>query len=245
VYLVLPLRAAIRYFIVLVLVFGIPSVTGYSISLKGEKAVLTTAPAPVYQGSAKKRAVALTVNVDWGEEYLPQMLQILKESKVRATFFLGGRWVERHPELAREVARDFEVGNHGYAHHHPDRLSVAQNLAELRRAEAVIQRVTKKRPQLFAPPYGECSPAVLEAAAQAGYRVILWSIDPVDWRQPPAAAISSKVISQAHNGAIVLLHPTAPTVEALPGVIKELTGRGFELVTVSELLAEPKTGRGG
>ncbi|MGQ9513080.1 hypothetical protein [Thermodesulfitimonas sp.] len=68
--------------------------------------------------------------------------------------------------------------------------------------------------------------------------MILWSIDPVDWRNPPATAISSKVVSRAHNGAIVLLHPTAPTLEALPTIIEELRGRGFEFVTISELLSE-------
>ncbi|MGQ9513079.1 polysaccharide deacetylase family protein [Thermodesulfitimonas sp.] len=71
--------------------------------------------------------------------------------KVKATFFLGGQWVEKFPELAQDVARDFEVGSHGYAHREPSRLSVADNLAEIRRAEAIIESVTKKRPRLFAP----------------------------------------------------------------------------------------------
>lgn len=236
-YLVLPLRTAIRYFVVTVLMLGIPFFTGYLIS-RNEKAVTTAAPAPIYQGSGEKRIVALTFNVDWGEEHLPRLLQILREHKVKATFFLAGRWTEKHPELAREIGRGFEVGNHGYGHRHPERLSAAENLAELKNAEAVIKRVTKKRPQLFAPPYGECSPAVLQAAAQAGYRVILWSVDPVDWRQRPPDEIRSRVTGQVHNGAIVLLHPTASTVEALPGIIKDLAGRGFAFVTVSELIAE-------
>lgn len=236
-YLVLRLRWPLRFLALLLLALGIPSVTGYLMS-GSEKTVLTAAPGPVYQGSAAKRLIALTFNVYWGEEYLPSILKLLREKRVKATFFLGGQWVEKFPELAQDIARDFEVGSHGYAHREPNHLSVADNLAEIRRAEAIIEGVTKKRPRLFAPPYGDCGPTVLEAAAQAGYRVILWSIDPVDWRNPPAAAISSKVVSRAHNGAIVLLHPTAPTLEALPTIIEELRGRGFEFVTISELLSE-------
>ncbi|MEW6182549.1 MAG: polysaccharide deacetylase family protein [Bacillota bacterium] len=225
-----------RYLLIVLLGIGIPSTIGYLITLQ-ERAVSTTAPAPFYQGPGEKRRIALTVNVYWGEEYLPKMLQRLRENKVKATFFLGGQWVEKFPDLSRDIARDFEIGSHGYTHPHPDQLSLADNLTEITRSETAIRRATGRKPHLFAPPYGESGPAVLDAAYQADYRVILWSIDPVDWRNPPAAAISGKIISKAHNGAIVLLHPTAPTVEALPAIISELTGRGFEFSTVSELLA--------
>lgn len=236
-YVILRLRWTVRYLIILLLGVGIPCLTGYLISLE-DRTVSTGAPGPVYQGSDEQRRIVLTFNVCWGEEHLPQLLKILRDNKVKATFFLGGQWVEKFPEIAQDIGRDFEVGSHGYYHRHPDRLSVAENLADIKRAEAVIQRVTKNRPRLYAPPYGECGPSVLQAADEAGYRVVLWSIDTVDWKKPAAAEISGKVISQAHNGAIVLLHPTAPTVEALPAVIKELSGRGFEFVSVSDLLGE-------
>ncbi|MCL6560706.1 MAG: polysaccharide deacetylase family protein, partial [Firmicutes bacterium] len=204
---------------------------------QNDRAVLATSVSPIYQGPSEKRRIALTFNIYWGEEYLPKMLQILRENKAGATFFLGGQWVEKHAQLARDIARDFEIGSHGYAHRHPDQLSVEENLAEIARAEKVIQRTVQRRLRLFAPPFGECGPQVLEAANRAGYQVILWSIDPVDWRETPASVISERVITKAHNGAIVLLHPTSSTVEALPAIIKDLAGRGFEFVTVSKLLA--------
>ncbi|MEW6448239.1 MAG: polysaccharide deacetylase family protein [Bacillota bacterium] len=234
---ILRLRWTVRYLVLLLLGLGIPSLTGYLISLE-DKPVTTGAPGPVYQGPDDRRRIALTFNVCWGEEYLPQIMKILRDNKVGATFFLGGEWVEKFPELAQEIGRDFEVGSHGYYHRHPDRLSVTENLADLKKAEAAIRRITKKQPRLFAPPYGECGPSILQAADAAGYRVILWSVDTVDWRRPAAAQISGKVISRAHNGAIVLLHPTAPTAEALPVIIRELSGRGFEFVSVSALLGD-------
>lgn len=236
-YVILRLGLMIRYLVVMVLSIGIPVAVGYLAS-RDTSAVMTAATSPIYHGPSERRLIALTFNVCWGEEHLPKMLRCLRENKVGATFFLGGQWVEKYPELAREIGRNFEVGNHGYAHRHPDQLSTADNLAEIRRSEAVIQNTLRKRPRLFSPPYGECGPPVLEAADKAGYRVIMWSIDPVDWRPQPAPVISSKIITKAHNGAIVLLHPTAATAEALPAIINNLAGRGFEFVTVSELLTD-------
>jgi len=112
-YLVLRLRIPLRFLALLLLVIGIPSVTGYLMA-GGGVAVLTTAPGPVYQGSAAKRLIALTFNVYWGEEHIPALLRLLRARKVKATFFLGGQWVEKYPELAQEIARDFEIGSHGY-----------------------------------------------------------------------------------------------------------------------------------
>jgi peptidoglycan/xylan/chitin deacetylase (PgdA/CDA1 family) len=237
-YVVLRLGLIVRYLVVMVLSIGIPAAVGYLASSRDADAVMTAATSPVYHGPSEKRLIALTFNVYWGEEHLSKILRCLRENKAEATFFLGGQWVEKFPDLARDIGRDFEVGSHGYAHRHPDQLSVAENLAEINRSEAVIQSTLSKRPRLFAPPYGECGASVLRAADKAGYRVIMWSIDPVDWQPQPGPVISNKIISRAHNGAIVLLHPTAGTAEALPAIIKNLAGRGFEFVTVSQLLAD-------
>ncbi|WP_243113695.1 polysaccharide deacetylase family protein [Desulfofundulus salinus] len=206
----------------------------YNLSLQALPAVQ---PQPIYQGSSREKEIALTVNVFWGEEYLPQMLDILEKEKVQATFFIGGQWAEQFPGLTRKIhQKGHEIGSHGYAHPHPDQLSVSGNLQDIRRAEEVLVKITGERPKLFAPPYGEHGPAVLQAAWEAGYRTILWSVDTVDWQRPEPQVISSRVLEKAHNGAIVLMHPTAPTVEALPVIIKELKARGYRLITVSHLL---------
>ncbi len=194
-------------------------------------------PQPIYQGSSREKEIALTINVFWGEEYLPQMLEIFAREKVPATFFIGGRWAEQFPVLTRKIHQQgHEIGSHGYTHPHPDQLSVSGNLKDIRRAEEVLVKITGDRPKLFAPPYGEHGPTVLQAAREAGYRTILWSVDTVDWQRPEPQMISNRVLEKAHNGAIVLMHPTAPTVEALPVIIQELKSRGYRLVTVSQLL---------
>lgn len=198
---------------------------------------VTAAMAPVYQGSIREKKIALTFNVVWGEEYIPQIIESLSDNKVPATFFIGGQWAEDFPELAGKIAlAGYEVGSHGYSHPHPDRISRSANIDEIKKTESVLLRVTGLKPTLFAPPYGERGDVVLKAAEEAGYTTILWSIDTIDWQRPDPSIIVRRVTEKAHNGAIVLMHPTAPTVHALPLMIKELKKQGYELVKVSNLL---------
>ncbi|MDI6709371.1 MAG: polysaccharide deacetylase family protein [Bacillota bacterium] len=194
---------------------------------------------PVCEGSRASARIALTVNVDWGEEYLPLILETCAAKNVRLTFFITGRWAEKFPDMVRRIsAAGHEVGSHGYAHPHPDHLSVDGNLHDIRRAEDVLTRILGVRPRLYAPPYGERGPAVLQAAESAGYRTVLWSVDSVDWRHRDRAYIVRRVTGRAHNGAIVLMHPTEATAAAMPELIESLKDKGYELVTVSELIAD-------
>ncbi len=192
--------------------------------------------APVYQGSDKEKNISLTFNVVWGEEFIPTITECLKEHNVTATFFLGGQWVDDFPELAGQIAANHEVGNHGYAHLHQERLSKAANITEIKKAEISIYNATGIKTNLFAPPYGEKVDVIFRAAEEAGYTTIFWSIDTIDWQRPDPPVIVRRVADKAHNGAIVLMHPTAPTVHALPQIIKELKKQGYELVKVSTLI---------
>jgi len=192
---------------------------------------------PVYHGDSRYNEIALTFNVFWGEEYIPGLLDILKENNVKATFFMGGIWVKKFPGITQNIQRGGnEIGSHGYSHPHPDSLSKSANLKEIQKAEALIYQVTGTRPKLFAPPYGERGPAVLQAAGEAGYNTILWSVDTIDWQRPAPETIVSRVLNKAENGTIVLMHPTGPTVQALPEMIKSLREKGYNFVTVSGML---------
>lgn len=221
----------------LLLIIFMSMFLGWSLN-SGEKTRYTLAD-PIYQGSQDKKVMTLTCNVFWGEEYLGSMLQTLKNKKVKVTFFIGGSWAEKNPELVKKMYRDgHEIGSHGYAHPHPDQLSIEGNKNDIVKAEKIIQSITGIKPKLFAPPYGERGPAVLTAAEELGYQTILWSIDTIDWQRPGPEVVKSRVVSKAHNGAIVLMHPTAPTAQALPFIIDNLTDQGYRLVTVGELLEQ-------
>ncbi|MGF7186938.1 putative sporulation protein (polysaccharide deacetylase family) [Desulfitispora alkaliphila] len=193
---------------------------------------------PIYQGKADKKAVALTVNVDWGEENIPKMLDIFEKKDVKATFFLSGRWAEKHPELAAKIAEGgHEIGNHGHTHPHPDNLSIQQNIEEIKNAEAAIKEATGVITELFAPAYGEKKPHVAKAAAQIGYKTIYWSLDTIDWQNPKPQTIVERIVPRAFNGAIVLMHPKEPTVLALPEMIHKLKEQGYEFMTVTEIIS--------
>lgn len=227
-----------KVIICLALCLVIPTLCGY---LFTSGTSVPVAQEPIYHGPGDAPCVALTVNVDWGEEYIPSLLAVSKKKEIPLTFFITGRWADKFPDLVREIhAAGHEIGNHAYSHAHPDRLSVEDNVQEIERAAAVLARITGTRTTLFAPPYGERGPAVLEAAEAAGHKTVLWSVDSIDWKRPPAAAITARVVDGAHNGAIVLLHPTETTVAALPAIADGLRRRGFELVTVSRMLARTK-----
>ncbi|HHW06229.1 MAG TPA: polysaccharide deacetylase family protein [Clostridia bacterium] len=196
-------------------------------------------PQPIYRGNENEPKIALTFNVDWGEEYIPGILNVLDAYQAKATFFVTGRWAKKFPELTMEIAkRGHEIGNHGYSHPHPDKISKEKNQEEIKAAEKVILEIANVKTNLFAPPYGEHGAHVLQGAAELGYQTILWTVDTVDWDQGRTVEmIQTKVIDKAENGAIVLMHPTDRTLKALSTVLKALRDRGYECVTVSEVLS--------
>jgi len=199
--------------------------------------VPTTAE-PYYQGQDNKKQIAFTFNVDWGQDYLSDMLKTLDENDVKATFFLTGRWAKKCPDYAKKIVDGgHEIGNHGLEHKSPNQMNEQENRQDIKTAEKYILDVIGIKTELFAPASGERNTQVLKAADGLGYKTILWSIDTIDWRKDKTPdQIINKVISKAHNGAIVLMHPTEATTLALPGLIKALKDKGYEIVPVSKIL---------
>jgi probable sporulation protein (polysaccharide deacetylase family) len=194
---------------------------------------------PYYHGPEDKAKMALTINVAWGEEYIPDMLRILDEKEVKATFFFIGKWVEKFPELTKEIAnKGHEIGNHGYRHAHPNQLSRQSLINLIKKNEELLIKITGQQSKLFAPPYGEYNDRVLRVAEELGYKTILWTADTIDWQRPAPEVIINRVMSKVSKGGIVLMHPTAPTVKSLAIMVDRLRGKGYTLATVSELLRE-------
>lgn len=193
---------------------------------------------PVFQGPANLPEVALSFNVAWGEEYLPRILEILQREKIKASFFFVGDWVEKFPELVRAVAAGgHEIGNHGLHHSHPRAMGQGELNKLILENDALLRRVTGLAPaRLFAPPSGEFDRRTVGIAAALGFRTILWTVDTVDWKKPAPELIRARVAEKAGPGSIILMHPTAPTVAALPGIISDLRAKGLTPVTVGRLL---------
>jgi len=192
---------------------------------------------PIYQGNTKEQKVAFACNVFWGEEYLPGMLEIFEAENIHVTFFLGGSWVNKHAELVKEMAsKGHEFGNHSLTHPHPNALTKQENKEQIIKTEAAIFNLTGITTRLYAPPYGEFNQTVLQAADELDYQTIMWTVDTIDWQRPAPQIIIDRVLKKVRNDAIILMHPTAPTTEALPALIKELKQRGFTIVPVAAII---------
>jgi probable sporulation protein (polysaccharide deacetylase family) len=194
---------------------------------------------PIYQAETDKKVMAFTCNVAWGNEYIPKMLEIFEENGVKITFFIEGRWAEKNPDLLRLIhSKGHEIGNHGYSHAHHSSLSFDENVDEIKKAEEIIKNIIGVKTELFAPPYGEYGKQTLKAVNALNYKLVMWSIDTIDWKKPGTKYIVDKVIKYAGNGKIVLMHPTEDTITALPTIIKNLHQKGYKITTVSDLISE-------
>lgn len=195
---------------------------------------------PVYQGETSSKKVSVTINVDWGQEVIPQLLSVLNKNGVKATFFITGGWTAKFPELARAISMaGHEIANHGLHHGHPNQMSKDELTRLVVENHRLLEEATGRSPaKLFAPPYGEYNEKVLSVVGGLGYRTILWTIDTVDWKLPAPEVIFHRVTERIKPGAIILMHPTAPTVAILGEIIQTLRGQGYDFITVSELLAK-------
>ncbi|WP_181555236.1 polysaccharide deacetylase family protein [Thermaerobacillus caldiproteolyticus] len=198
-------------------------------------------PAAIYRGHPEKPMVTFLINVAWGNEYIPKMLEILKKHNVKATFFLEGRWVKNHPDMAKMIVdAGQEVGNHSYSH--PD-LKTMSNQAireQLEKTNKVIEATTGVKCKWFAPPSGSYRDDVVKIADDLNMKTIMWSVDTIDWQKPSPSVIVKRVMSKIHPGAMVLMHPTLSTAEALEPLIVSIQQKGYKIDNVSTLLDEKR-----
>ena len=186
--------------------------------------------------------IALTFDDGPHPRYTREILEILAEYGIHATFFFVGENVINYPDTARAVAEaGHEIGNHTHTHVCPDRVNRGEILQkELARCEEAIQHVTDTSPKLFRPPQGNWNEELYTLARQREYELILWNIDTLDWAHTPADEIYNHVLERTRSGDIILMHDyhskICTTTEALRMIIPALIDRGFHFVTVSELL---------
>jgi len=198
-------------------------------------------PQAIYRGHPEKPMVAFIINVAWGNEYIPQMLDTLKKHRVKATFFLEGRWVKNHPDMAKMIVdAGHEVGNHSYSH--PDLRTMSKEAirAELEKTSSVIEATTGIKCKWFAPPSGSYREDVVKVAHELGMKTIMWSVDTIDWQKPSPSVIVERVMSKIHPGAMVLMHPTESTSKALDTLIRSIKQRDYAISNVSTLLDEER-----
>ena len=178
----------------------------------------------------------------------PKLLDLLAARHIKATFFVIGENVMEHPEIVARAAREgHEIGNHSWSHPNLAKMSQESVRSQLQRTDAAIKNATGERPTLMRPPYGSITDREKHwIHDEFGYRIILWDVDPYDWKRPGPAVVRNRILKETRPGSIVLSHDIHPgTIEAMPSTLDALEANGFKFVTVSELIgmATPETPR--
>jgi peptidoglycan-N-acetylglucosamine deacetylase len=193
-----------------------------------------------WRAATTSRTVALTFDDGPDPRWTPAILDLLAAAGARATFFCCGHAAARHPELVRRAAALGEVGNHSWSHPDLGMVDAARVHAEVGRAHDTLAAILGRAPGLFRPPYGNVRGSVLVAAARHRYRLVLWS-QVVQRARATADGDVARVAGALAPGQILLAHDgrgdRGGVVQRLPGLLASLTGAGYAVTTVTDLLA--------
>ena len=200
------------------------------------------------KGPTDQKRVALTFDDGPDPRFSNDVLDVLKQYNVPATFFVLGSKAVANPEIVKRMQNEGHViGNHTYAHPNLVEESDLGTLErEVTRTEDALNDIIGYRTKLFRPPYGFLYNELVEKLGEMNYYVIAWSVDSLDWQEDPPEVIASKVVDNIHPGAIILMHDGAEldedrtnTIKSLHQIIPKLQEQGYEFVTVPELLNIP------
>lgn len=190
-------------------------------------------------GSREEKRIYLTFDEGYEQGYTDHILDTLLEEKVPAVFFVTGLYVLSQPRLIRRmVAEGHVVGNHTVNHPSLPDLDEAALKAELEGLEALLEPLTGKKSRFLRPPMGHYSEFSLAVSHELGYRNVFWSMAYADWyvdNQPGADYAYEHVVSNIHNGAVILLHAVSESnSEALGRMIRELKAQGYEFRSLED-----------
>ena len=197
---------------------------------------LVRAPGTYYMAHTQEKVVALTFDDGPDPTDTPDVLDILKEKEVQATFFVLGQAAQSNPYLLKRLVKEgHEIGNHSFNHDYQQRRLVE----EMNLTDQEVFAATGTHTYFYRPPGGFLSKNQLETIKRNGQVVALWSVDSKDWRNPGVKQIVDNVMKNVFPGAIILMHDggyqRTQTVKALGPIIDALRDRGYRLVTLSEL----------
>lgn len=201
----------------------------------------------IASGDSKEKKVALTFDDGPDDIFTPQILDVLKEKNVKATFFVIGKRVEGYPEVMRRIVDECHlVGNHTWSHPDIMKISLEDAKQEVLKTEKVLKKYCQDSSdgiKIFRSPYGSIDPKRIEFFGDMGYKIISWNVDSLDWKGLSAEEVKTNILENVTKGSIILQHSAggegedlSGSVEALPEIIDVLKEEGFEFVTIDEIL---------
>lgn len=191
---------------------------------------------PIYCTQQEEKICSLSFDAAWGNEDTQQLIDILAQYDVKATFFIVGEWVDKYPESVKALAdAGHEIGNHSDTHPHMPTLSRDEMVQEINACNDKIEAITGKRPTLFRAPFGDYDDALIEVLESQGMYCVQWDCDSLDWKDRSASQIYERIVSEVQPGSICLFHNAAPnTPEALPDILEHLTTEGYKIKPIGK-----------
>ena len=223
------------------LMLGICFVMGLAVVIGGSMGAFADSDRllPIYCVETDKKQIAISFDAAWGNDDTQQLIDILEEYDVPATFFVVGAWVDKYPESVKALSdAGHQIQNHSNTHPHMPQLSKEQMKDEIESCNKKIEKITGVCPTLLRPPYGDYDNALIETMNELKMSTIQWDVDSLDWKDNATSeSICNRVTSKVKNGSIVLFHNDAEhTPEALPNILKSLKDEGYEFVFISDLI---------
>jgi len=213
------------------------TVGGYNLKTKGvflsEQRKL-----PIYSVVTKEKKIALSFDASWGDDKTDDILKILDKYNVKATFFVVGAWIDKHPDKLKTIyEKGHEIGNHSNKHPIMTTISKAKIISEIAITDAKIMSITGKGTTLFRCPSGEYNNLVIETVEATNHYCIQWDADSIDWKEQGAEIEMDRIVKKTKPGSILLFHNEAKyTPENLPKILDYLKGEGYEFVKISDLI---------
>lgn len=193
---------------------------------------------PIYSVDTNEKKVAITFDVNWGNDNTKNILDILDEYEIKATFFLIGNWIDDYPEQAKEIyKRGHEIGNHSNSHPDMGKISTDKIKKDINIGEGKIFNLIGSNSKLFRFPSGSYNGNAIKTAEEMGYYCIQWDVDSIDWKEEGEEKEYSRVMKKTKPGSIILFHSDSKyTPKTLPRIIKNLKDKGYKFVKVGELI---------
>lgn len=193
---------------------------------------------PIYRVQTEENKIAITFDCAWGADKTLEILEVLQEYDVQATFFMVSFWAEKYPEIVQAILdADCEIGNHSKTHPHFASMSAEAVEEEIAASTQTIESIAGVEVKVFRAPFGEYTNELIETCEKYGQTVIQWDVDTLDWKGISASEISNRITTKTTAGSIILMHNNSDNVvEAIRDAIPKLQDDGFEFVTVSDLI---------
>ena len=198
----------------------------------------STKKVPIYSVNRPEKIVAISFDAAWGADKTQGIIETLKEYNASATFFLVGFWVDKYPEMVKELFDSgIEIGCHSNTHPDLTKLSYDEIKNEIELCSNAIEKITNQKVELFRCPFGAYNNTVIDVVNDLGMITVQWSVDSLDWKGLSAEVVTARVVENVQNGSIILCHNNADTViESTTMILDRLNMKGFKVVSIGDLI---------